>query len=369
MKKILLMSVLSSVLILQGFLAMPAMAQVTSGTVAYPYYPQPTSYCPQLSYNLYRGLSDYYTRGQVTELQQFLSNQGYYQPVTGYFGSLTGANVAQFQRQYAVYPVTGGVGPLTRAAIARVCNGGTVTTQGSLNVTPSSGQAPLAAYFNGSVTNSGSYIVDFGDGQTSGALQATCLSNQPYATYPGYVNPGYNCNVSATHTYTSQGTYTATLSPYIACMYTNPRCMIATQNLGQATVYVSGGQTQSGLTVTSPTVGQTYARGAQMPISWSGLIRQTFAYEPQASVVDLYTAAGTKIGTIAIQNGLSGSFTWSIPPFPNTMICTMQYPNALCGSNIAPGQYYIKVTAVVGSGFESNPSVIGTAQSGVFNIQ
>lgn len=343
---------------------MPAAAQTTSSYMYLP--PQPTSYCPQLSYNLYRGLSDYYAGGQVTQLQQFLASQGYYQPVTGYFGSLTWANVAQFQRQHSIYPVTGGVGPLTRAAIARLCGGGGVSTQGSLNATPSSGQAPLTVYFNASLVNTGSYVIEFGDGQTSGSLQATCLSSQSYPSYSGYVSPGYNCNVSTNHAYTSQGTYTATLTPYSACLYSNPRCMIAVQNLAQTTVYVSGGQTQSGLTVTSPIAGQTYTRGSQMPISWSGLTRQTFAYEPQASVIDLYTSAGGKVGTIAIQSGLSGSTTWSVPT-PNT-ICTMQYPNGLCGQTLQ-GQYYIKVTAVVGTGFESNLNVIGTAQSGVFTIQ
>src|SRR6185369_7752400 len=97
-------------------IAIPALAQtypysyppsypVSSPAIA----PAPTSYCPQLTYNLYVGLSDYYTLGQVTQLQQFLGTQGYYQPVTGYFGSQTRANVAQYQRTHSVYPITGGV--------------------------------------------------------------------------------------------------------------------------------------------------------------------------------------------------------------------------------------------------------------------
>jgi len=365
MNKTFIASILSAALILQGFLTLPAAAQTVTGYgYAYP-SPQPSSvYCPTFTYNLYRGLTDYYTQGQVSQLQQFLAGQGYYQTVTGYFGPMTASNVAQFQQRYAVYPVTGGVGPLTRAAIYRLCNGnggGTGTT--GLSVNPTSGQAPLTVNFTGQVTNSAQYIISFGDGATSGPVQSNCYTMY----YPGY-NNGAGCSLSVSHTYTTAGTYTATLSPYISCMYTNPRCEIATQMLGQATVYVSNGQTNGGLTVTSPTAGQTYARGTQMPIAWSGLIHQTFAYEQDSSIVDLYTAVGSKVGTIAIQNGIAGSFTWSIPPFPNNLACIQTYPNGLCGQNLQ-GQYYIKVTAVVGNGFDSNPTVIGTAQSGVFTIQ
>lgn len=286
--------------------------------------------------------------------------------MTGYFGLVTRANVAQFQQRYAVYPITGGVGPLTRAAIARLCGGtsGGGTGQTGLSVTPTSGTAPLSVTFTGAVQNAQQYIITFGDGATSGPVQSNCYSSY---YYPGYTNTA-SCTLSVGHTYVGAGTYTATLSPYIACMYTNPRCEIATQMLGQATVYVSGGQTNGGFTVTSPVGGQTYARGTQMPITWSGLIHQTFVYEQESSIVDLYTSSGSKVGTIAIQNGIAGSFTWSIPPFPNTFACVQTYPNALCGMNLQ-GQYYVKVTAVVGSGFDANPTVIGTTQSGIFTIQ
>ena len=113
-----------------AFLApVPANAQANGclgGPTSWGCTPVAQQYCPQLSYNLYVGSHDYYTQAQVSQLQQFLSSQGYYQPVTGYFGMTTRANVAQFQQQQGVYPVTGGVGPLTRAAIVRVCGGGTI---------------------------------------------------------------------------------------------------------------------------------------------------------------------------------------------------------------------------------------------------
>src|SRR3989344_4210685 len=85
---------------------------------AYPIFPPVEKYCPPLSYNLYRGLSDRHTAGQVSQLQLFM---GYYfaaepVPVTGYFGPITAGFVARFQRAQGVWPVTGTVGPLTRAA-------------------------------------------------------------------------------------------------------------------------------------------------------------------------------------------------------------------------------------------------------------
>jgi peptidoglycan hydrolase-like protein with peptidoglycan-binding domain len=329
----------------------PAFAQSTVSTSYMPMYA-----CPQLSYNLYWGLSDYWTGGQVSALQQFLNTRYGNQLVTGFFGPMTYANVARFQREQNVYPITGGVGPLTRAAIARVCNGGVVPpTNTGLSVQPSSGTAPLPVTFSASVSDANQYIIEFGDGTNSGSVPSTCM-------YSG------SCTVSVPHTYANAGTYTATLARYISCLYSNPRCMIAVQNIGQTTVVVSAPVQQNTLTVTSPTAGQVYTRANQMTISWSGLIRQTFAYEPHASIVDLYTAAGTKVGTIAITNDLAGVYQWNIPPFPNNMFCTMQYPNGLCGQNVQ-GQYYIVVTAVVGNGFETNAMTIGTAKSGIFTVQ
>lgn len=319
--------------LLQSFGADQSTINNVATALGTPYYYYGGSYssaCPALSYNLYLGLTDAQTAGQVSQLQRFLGVTP-----TGYFGTLTRQAVANFQTQYQVYPVTGGVGPLTRAAIARVC-GGYPTPIGTLSITgvsgpnslavgqqgtwsittnapsgsygsvsvrwgdeyyygyaatpqsvsisqqntfshsysspgtyaivftatdnaghsntasatvvvggsgqttnfsasPTYGSAPLTVNFSGSVQTSGQYIVDYGDGTNSGALQSYCLSNQPY---PGYVGSGYGCSLSVSHVYSSAGTYTATLSPYIACMYSNPRCMIATQLLGSVTVTV-----------------------------------------------------------------------------------------------------------------------------------
>jgi hypothetical protein len=115
------------------------------------------------------------------------------------------------------------------------------------------------------------------------------------------------------------------------------------------------------VSITSPTGSQTVAHGQSLPINW--FINN--APTSGAAVVDLYTAQGNKIGTIAISSNMSGGFNWTIPT-PNT-ICTQQYPNALCGQSLS-GQYYIKVSLVAGNGFDSNSTTYASATSGVFTI-
>jgi hypothetical protein len=81
--------------------------------------------CPQLSSNLWMG-NWYNNSVEVSQLQTFLYNyygvSGQYN-VTGYYGRVTKNLVSKLQREQNLYPVTGGVGPLTRAAISRICGG------------------------------------------------------------------------------------------------------------------------------------------------------------------------------------------------------------------------------------------------------
>jgi len=226
--------------------AVPVFAQYA------PTYPYPTTSpvisttyaCPQLSYNLYRGLSDYRTGGQVSQLQQFLAGQGYYQPVTGYFGSITYSNMVRFQQQYAIYPVTGGVGPLTRAAIQRVC-GGIVyppPTYGTVSITNVSGPNSLTVGQQGTwsiTTNApyGSYLstsVRWGDENSYGYLYnmapASAVSQQ----------------TTFTHAYGQAGTYTITFT------VTDSNGRTASTN---TTVVVSGTQNNSAIFSASPTSG------------------------------------------------------------------------------------------------------------------
>lgn len=199
--------------------------------------------CPALTLNLYRNLNDAATGGQVSALQRFLAAQGYYQPVTGYFGPLTFTNVAHFQQGRGIVS-TGGVGPLTRAAIQQLC-GGTVV---------------------------------------------------------------------------------------------------------------------GGLTVTSPAQGQVAQTGATLPVSWSYPVTPGSA----SMVIDLYTAAGVKVGTVAVNNDTIGTYNWNVPV--GGQICTLQYPNGLCGAALF-GQYYLQVSAVsAGNGLNPNAPIIASGRSGIFTI-
>ena len=105
-------------LLISGLFAAPAFAQTASdygnGAVA-------GTYCPRLSQTVQRGSSG----NQVLELQKFISDYYDVSPSTietSYFGRMTQGYVMQFQKEQGL-PAFGIVGSLTRAAIARVCNG------------------------------------------------------------------------------------------------------------------------------------------------------------------------------------------------------------------------------------------------------
>ena len=103
----------------------------------------------------------------------------------------------------------------------------------TLTATPSSGASPLNVSFVGTGVKGGQqYIIDYGDGSHSDALAAldVCMH---------LADGSGGCpKAQASHTYATAGTYTATLQPYIACMWTNPRCMIATVPLATTVVIV-----------------------------------------------------------------------------------------------------------------------------------
>jgi len=91
---------------------------------------------------------------------------------------------------------------------------------------------------NGSI-NSNGYVVEFGDGSYAQMDKGSCVG----VTAIAGGQSGIRCSFSTSHVYAQSGTYTATLSPSIACLYSNPRCMIATQLLGSVTITVTNGST------------------------------------------------------------------------------------------------------------------------------
>src|SRR3989344_5475658 len=180
--------------------------------------------CPQILRTLAQGVSG----TDVRELQAYLGVSQ-----TGYFGPLTASAVAQFQSSEGLARV-GIVGPQTRAAFARRCG---TPRGGDFSASPMYGPPPLRVDFTYApkTENSGQYYIDFGDGQ--GQIMDV---RQIYCIRASCISPS-----SASHTYSSSGTYTATVSPYIACLYSNPRCMMA-QPAPLGTVAISVGNATSG---------------------------------------------------------------------------------------------------------------------------
>lgn len=154
--------------------------------------------CPYLTHSLWRGMSG----SDVIGLQQFLIQQNLLASkyATGYFGFLTQTAVRQFQSQQGITAI-GIVGPITRAAITRVCVG---TISGNFTASPQFGEAPLAVRFTSTAPPGGNIgsSINFGDGVSD-------------TLYPAPVCATCDLQGSASHTYTSPGTYTATLSKVV----------------------------------------------------------------------------------------------------------------------------------------------------------
>lgn len=243
--------------------------------------------CPSaaITHNLSVGATDAASAGDVSRLQTFLGISP-----TGYFGPITRKGVIAWQSSNAVSP-TGYAGPATRAAIASRCNpAGSTHPDVSFSGAPSVGSAPLAVSFTGTGTGlgTGTYIIDYGDGATSGPIPSYCSSDASGTASAA-------CSFSAGHTYTSAGIYTVSLSPYIACQWSTPRCDIATQLFGTATV----------------TVGNAIAAGSLVIPGSSTLspgesVRDTgpyFTYTLTLNTVSLPSSAGTQ--------DVSANFTWA----------------------------------------------------------
>lgn len=158
--------------------------------------------------------TDATTSGQVTELQKFLVDYYDLDPtlyISGYFGRLTQSNVVRFQQEQNL-PAFGYVGPLTRAAITRVC--GDRTTSVNFSATPTSGPAPIAVTFslvgsaNRPVPMNGMVRLDFGDGSSVDKTYVRTFCDSEVQQPSGQ----WLCRV--THTYGTSGTYTSKLIQY-----------------------------------------------------------------------------------------------------------------------------------------------------------
>jgi peptidoglycan hydrolase-like protein with peptidoglycan-binding domain len=205
-----------------------SLAAATSGGMSVPgatssmaVPPVSVTIIPATCYPFSRSLSVGSSGSDVTALQEYLSEQGYFNvSTTGYFGMITKAAVGRWQAQNGVAALgmagSGIFGPLSRGYFSRSCggnnNGGTSSAQ-SFSANPQSGIAPLTVQFVASAPQGSTLgnAVDFGDG-TKGNL--------------GFVPVCSNCNAEGvvSHTYVAAGTYTATLTNGVCSCPVNGIC-------------------------------------------------------------------------------------------------------------------------------------------------
>src|SRR3989344_4522360 len=94
------------------------------------------------------------------------------------------------------------------------------TSGDTLTATPSGGTVPLQVSLSGRIANPSKYtqyIINFGDGSTSSPL-SVAIPDCADGTCDG------RGIVSASHKYEKAGTFTATLSGYVACFFATPVC-------------------------------------------------------------------------------------------------------------------------------------------------
>ena len=148
---------------------------------------------------LYRNLSQGTTGDDVTGLQEFLREEGYFSTnTTGYFGPITAAALARWQVAQGVEGA-GAVGPITRERIKLWCG-----QPARFSVTPHAGTAPLSVTFKALVGGFTPYryAIDFGDGSAPQEIRCPESPNTPdVCGGPAVVE----------HTYGADGAYTAVL--------------------------------------------------------------------------------------------------------------------------------------------------------------
>ena len=287
---------------------MKSQSQVGSGSTVSTSPAMPSRVCPQILRSLVRG-----SRGDdVMNLQAHLGVSQ-----TGYFGPLTASAVAQFQASEGLSQI-GFVGPLTRAAFARRCGN---WQKDSFSASPTFGAAPLPVNFTyaPNVDDAGTYYIDFGDGgsQVMNVQQIYCIRAP-------CISPSV-----ASHTYRAVGTYTASVSRYIACLYatTGPRCLMAQPApLATVLITVTNGSTAGAPSISGvdgPTTLQVNHQGTwsvhvndssgylSYSVRWGDEAPLPVMYGATASMpvassgtfTHIYATAGTYSPTFTVTNG------------------------------------------------------------------
>ena len=181
-----------------------------------------------------RRLSPGNSGDEVRALQEFLRGEGVFnREPTGYFGAVTGDALRSWQVREGIVSSasSGGVfGERSREFLMRRCGGGGGSAV--FNASPRAGAAPLTVTFYTNVGGlrpfSTRYEIDFGDGTKAPAPD--CLAPADACVRPGEI----------THTYATNGNYTATLTRISNPCDGNPLCMapVSVEVLGKIEVAV-----------------------------------------------------------------------------------------------------------------------------------
>jgi peptidoglycan hydrolase-like protein with peptidoglycan-binding domain len=206
--------------------------------------------------------------------------------------------------------------------------------------TPTSGSAPLTVAFNASGLSGGTpYIINYGDGQNSGSLNTI----EPPCAFGSTSQCGPMIN--ATHTYASAGTYTATLSLYIGCLYTNPHCEIAVQSLGSVVVNVQGsGVSQPTLSTLTPNTGTV---GSEVTVTGSGFTSDnTILFDGMVAARDV-VMSGSQTLQFSVPSTIGANCSLSV-------ICTDDV------GLVTPGTYNVAVENANGTSNTATFTVTGS---------
>src|SRR3989344_2161184 len=183
--------------------------------------------CSILKRDLSQGTQGDDARG----LQEFLSAEGYLSAnATGYFGPMTAQAVAKWQSSEGVTAV-GNFGPMSRERLKIWCGGGGSVGNRNFSASPLRGSAPLTVTFYTYFSRNESYhryTIDHGDGSSQNI--SVC---GPSIDLCG--GGGQN-----THTYNSNGSYTATFNEITDPCAGNPLCLapVSTQVIGKVQIQV-----------------------------------------------------------------------------------------------------------------------------------
>jgi len=262
---------------------------------------------------LKRGDTDSATGGQVSQLQQFLNMS----PV-GVYGPLTQATWKSKCGSAMLPPPTGGSSPSQT-------NSGNQSS--NFTATPISGSASLAVTFTLPSTSNGVAFIDFGDGKNACGYVNSMV---------GGIAAQSNCNVAAyqqvPHTYTSPGTYIATLKDSSG------------NSLGTATITITGNNS----TQPSATIDQSSLTTNSQSPTITGTGQGTGAVEVEVSEIPVNpdNSGPDWSGKVSVQNGV-----WSFTP---------SNANAMIGGGPLSSSYLYKVLVWLPGSNSSNPLASGT---------